>query len=788
MRSLFVLFLVVIIFPPLAFGAVEEWSLAVMESLALLCLAAFLYLQKKGGEPQYYKTPGMLPLGCLLGYTLLQLTPLPAELVRLASPEAFNIYTNASGSAAAPAWIPLSVHPRATLAEFMRLASYAAVYILTVQLLADRRRLKQTVVVVTIFAAVLALFSILQQFTPNGRIYWMREVSTKLFYGPFANRNHYAGLMNMLFPVALALFLALRPRISYTSFREKMSDFLERLDIGNHILAGLAAVIIATSIILALSRGGIITFFLSLLFMGLLLLKGRGRKKRAYAVLLIGLLITVVIGWFGWERVISRFDDLKDSASIVRVHSVDRPDRMEMWKDGLAAAGDFILTGSGMGGFISVYPKYRGKWTDYTIDHAHDDYIELLVNGGVISLLLAVWLLFSVLYSSYKSLRLRKDGYSIHLFIGCLTGLFSVLVFSLFDFNLQIGSNGLYFFFLLGLAVSAANTRLHRGTEPTYLVKAGPPKALRVVAPALLLFCCLFHAGVIAGAVSFRPAANHKPAQVKDLDLAAEIKASALRASMFDPLEAKYYYTAGMMERRLTGNNGGGGELFRTAAGLDPLNGEYLQAYGRALHYMGREEDADRLIRAGALHDVANPARHKFYAVHLFMTGRKAEAAETIKKALSAAPDRAEDFLMLMMLRGMSDETIHETLPARPAPHISFAEYLAKKGKPEAADNAYREALLLASKEQKSLREYFVKASDHYLKRGRTDAALAAIKMGLEKLPDDGELHFRAAAIYEQTGMYSAAIEEYRKTASLDTSRSDAYRKMQDLIRKTGKP
>ena len=788
MRNIFWLFLAILVFCPLAFGTVEPWSLAVMEVLSIAALCLFFYMPSKAPGPIYYKVPGILPLACFIAYIFLQMIPLPADLIRVVSPKAYEIYSDSAGSGAGMALMPLTVNLKLSLAEFIRYSSYAAFYILTVQLLARKGFLKQTVLSVVFFASLLAVFGIIQQFTSGGKIYWTREISTKLFYGPFANRNHFAGLMDMIFPVALGLFLALKPAISYESLRSRLADMINQRELNNHILVGIGAVIIATSVFLSLSRGGMACLFLSLLFMSALLFFRTREIKRSRAILIISLFVVLIVGWVGWGQVISRFDDLQNETDTLRMSSGDRPDRAEMWKDSAAVAADFAATGSGMGSFARIYPKYRAFWTDYLIDHAHNDYLELLIEGGIIAFLTVAAFLLTVFYKTYRTILLRRDNYSIYVYIGCVTGIMSILIFGLTDFNMHIGSNGLYYFFLAGLAVSAANTRLHRGTEPTYLepMPEAHLKMLRLSMPALLVICIVFNAGMVGGDYFSLPVKNARSAGNSGAHTESLREASD-RSMLVDPLEANYYFTSGMLERQLF-NRGEAIRLFGLAAALDPLNGEYLQRLGLSLYEAGQTSDGDRLIRAGTRHDIANPAMYRFYAIHLFSTGRKEQAADSMKQALLMAPDRADDLIMLMMIKGLSDDEIWATLPDRAVAHISFANYLAQAGKHPAAEKAYRDALVYASAEKKAPASYFLKASEYFIKRELFEEALGAIKLGIGKLPADSLLHYTAGTLYERLNMNSAAIEAYRRATSLDITRTDAYTSMEALMRKSGKP
>ena len=125
-----------------------------------------------------------------------------------------------------------------------------------------------------------------------------------------------------------------------------------------------------------------------------------------------------------------------------------------IWKDSMQLLKDFLFAGSGFGSYVSIYPLYKTLTVKLVVDHAHNDYIELLSNGGVIAFLLSIWFVEAVVIKSFRVSRKRHELLSLYLFIGSLAGILSILVHSLTDFNLYIGANGLYFFFLLGLVVS----------------------------------------------------------------------------------------------------------------------------------------------------------------------------------------------------------------------------------------------------------------------------------------------------------------------------------------------
>ncbi len=169
------LLLFVLVFSPLAFGTVEPWSHALSQTAALVGLAVALHRRTHGGRLRLYAMPGTLPLLLFLGFLLLQVTPLPPALVRLLSPAAHGRWAAALESAGPLPWLNLSLDPQATLREFFRFSACAAVYLLTVQVLARRDRLRAATTLLPVFAAALSFLAIMQFLITPRTLLFLRE-------------------------------------------------------------------------------------------------------------------------------------------------------------------------------------------------------------------------------------------------------------------------------------------------------------------------------------------------------------------------------------------------------------------------------------------------------------------------------------------------------------------------------------------------------------------------------------------------------------------------------------
>ncbi len=783
------IFLFLLIFAPLAFGTVELWSLTIMELLSIATvLILFRYLNKQ--KKPLYEIPGTIPFILILLYTLIQLIPLPAGLIKLISPSAYALYDGTIGLAEPLSWVSLSINPKATLAEFFRLAAYFCFYVLTIQILSQKKELKKTVSVVIIFATLLAVWAMVQYLIPlqtdsqlHHKIFWLREVThNSIPFGPYVNHNHYAGLMGMLFPIILSMFLFYKPVFAYgPTLRARLADTLSQIRTNKHLLLGMASVLVALSIFLSLSRSGMISLSIALIFLFVLV----NKKKPGKFLLSGGLILCVcfmlmfIISWFGWEAIVGKFVRINgaqgDLSSL----------RLIFWNDCLNIIEAFPLTGTGMGTLISIYPAYRTFPGNAILEHAHNDYIELLTDGGMVAAILFTWFLGAVFYKSWRTIAKRHESYSIYLFIGSMSGMIAMLAHSVTDFNLHIGANGLYFIFLAGLAVSAANTRLRKGLKPTHLKPSSFPKPRLLIIPLaiLLISCLVFNGGALISRLYY--------ANLKDVHLNKTLPEETLHkvgrilkiASGSDPTEAKYHFNLARTLMFLSQDTAAFTQ-FKKSLRLDPSNGYYLETLANYMSRREKYELADRLFQAATQCEINNPRRYLRYAAWLFFQAKKfaqakkSEGMANIRKALSLDPLLTNDAIILMAINTLTDKEMKMALPQRVTPHLLFAEYLEKKGAENMAEDSYLTALEYINNEKDVKAEYFYKVYEFYMLHKRYLDALAILQKAIAMLPENVNLRLTVAALYEKIGIKYRAREEYLKALILDPENRKAQKQL----------
>jgi len=130
--------------------------------------------------------------------------------------------------------------------------------------------------------------------------------------------------------------------------------------------------------------------------------------------------------------------------------------RLRVWRDTLRLAASSPLFGLGLGTFADALPPFKSGDADLRVEHAENDYLEMLGEGGVVGLALALTAVLLAARSAVRGLRGRPAGRERGLVLGAAAGATCLLVHGLFDFNLHITSNAILFALLSAWVLSAA--------------------------------------------------------------------------------------------------------------------------------------------------------------------------------------------------------------------------------------------------------------------------------------------------------------------------------------------
>ncbi|MCP3872197.1 MAG: O-antigen ligase family protein, partial [Desulfobacteraceae bacterium] len=706
-------------------------------------------------------------------YILFQLIPLPPFIVEWLSPNAFQIHHTTSELTNTSSWMTITVNQKATLSEFFRYATYTLFYILTVQLLSKKGILQATVITITVFGGLLAFSSILQFYLTEDMVLWFRHSPrNSMVVGPYVNHNHYAGLMEMIFPIVLGLFLFYRPRIKNTSLIKGIAEILSQEKANIHILIGTSALLIIISIFVSLSRGAMISTFLSLILFTFLLLKRKISKGNTTLIIGVIMLTVLSIGWFGWDQIFERFAKLKNAQGIIYEY------RLDFWKDTKEIIRQYPITGSGTGTFSHIYPLHRSLKSGHFLTHAHNDYLELLAEGGMIAFTLAASFLLSLFYKTYKVFTRRRDAFSIYLYMGCITAMVSLLIHSFTDFNLHIGANGLWFFFVAGIAVSAANTGIRKQSMETRLLPVSSltkKSCAMIIASLISIFIIGYTLSNLIGNFYYSNIKNFEMSTKTPPNILKKIEKVADLSSRFDPFHADYPFMIANTSWFLK-NNEKSKSKFIESLYLNPLNSMHLSRFATYLAQHGDANRAKIAFEKSVIYEKTNAEYTFQYAAWLFKKNQLDLGIKYMTKTLILNEKYFDQVLTAMIVSGISDEDMQLAIPELPGPSIEYAKYLSSTGFMEDAMIKYLDALdliedlenqsnFIEEGQSKQIRSYYAKIYIFFMEHNDLKNAMHVAEKAEAALPLDagfkvalGDLYFRQGIIYKAQEKYGHAL------------------------------
>jgi tetratricopeptide (TPR) repeat protein len=279
--------------------------------------------------------------------------------------------------------------------------------------------------------ALLSLFALVQLFNaPPQRIYWTLP-TPGLVFGPFICRTHFAFYLNLCFGLGLGLLLS-RDAECRAALSEKSRTWALMLHDPQTLWLSGALALMLSGVVLSLSRGGVLSLLAGCLVC--LLVGARSwRLSLQQGAILLMLGLALGIGSFGMGRIEARIAALgQDDPAL--------PGRMSVWQRVLPVVSEFPWLGTGLGTFGVVEPLSRPPGEDASVvwDHAHNDYLEALVEGGLARLLLSLLAVGLVLRLGIRSYRHNQGRPQAGLVLGALLGFTAVATHSVVDFGLHV--------------------------------------------------------------------------------------------------------------------------------------------------------------------------------------------------------------------------------------------------------------------------------------------------------------------------------------------------------------
>jgi O-antigen ligase len=594
-RGMLGLILGMLVFAPLAFGAVEPWAYLIVQGLGagvFLLWAVWLGLNRK--------TKILWP---------------PLAWVVLA----FMIY-------AVGRYFTADIEYVARV-EVIQVLFLAFMYFVVVNNLRGQEETELVSYVLIALATLVACYAVGELLAHTDRVWNVHTDNVTRASGTYISPNHLAGFLEQILPLALAFLL------------------VGKMKIVPRILMGYAVVAIALGLAVTFSRAGWVAAAAGVLLVLGVLLGHRNHRWRA----LILLVLMLAGGFVFVSHYLSKtagFEGRVKSMNPDAPSSYDWTSRLKMWDAAERMWRDHPWWGVGPAHFDYRFREYRPADLQGRPDRCHNDYLNLLADwggvGGVI-VLAGMGIFIFGLVKTWPHVRREENAFGsgqsnrFAFFLGATGGLASLAVHSTMDFNLHIPANALIGVTLMGLL--ASNLRFATGQ---HWVRAGGPLKV-VLAGVLGLVVILF------GVQEWRQGrATYWQAQAEREGVFSPEQAAALeKAFAAEPRNFQTAYEIGECYRT-EGLEGGRNyqqltqqakEWYVRAMPLNPLDGYNYLRTGMCLDWLGDHAAAEPYYSEAELHDPNGYYLTADLGWHYVQTGDYAAARQCFIRSMGLYGD-----------------------------------------------------------------------------------------------------------------------------------------------------
>jgi hypothetical protein len=432
----------------LAFGAVYPWAYWPMAAAAVACASCSLAICHSRAANRVSR--GLTwALAAVALAIVLQLIPLPTSALTAVSPRTAALLRelNPTFAAGLVHTHPLSIWPASTgvaLALYLTLAIWLVGLVPLFSVTGSRRFIEA----LTGLGVIVALVGIIQKPLYSGAIYgvWPLPLGREPF-GPFVNRNHFAGWMVMVLPLTLALLVGgiNRSRAKAGSGWRNTVLWCSTPEASRLALVAAAATVMALSLVLTMSRSGMTAFVVSIVMTGWFVLRAfESRTRRVGAAVCLFLLVAAVVGWAGPDVIANRFSTADWG---------EFNNRRGAWIDALSVARDFAVAGTGVNTYWAAALFYQRHELTHYFAQAHNDYLQLIAEGGLLLALPAAICGVIFLRDVWRAMGERRGSTAWWLRAGAVTSLVAMALQESVEFSLQMPGNAALFAVVCAIAL-----------------------------------------------------------------------------------------------------------------------------------------------------------------------------------------------------------------------------------------------------------------------------------------------------------------------------------------------
>ncbi len=729
---------------PLLFGSVERWAWAALWGVAAAAAVAAMVAWKMEGRVGIILAPVAFIAALFALAALLQLVPLGAKAFAIGGERTARVHGLLHGSRAHP----VSLAAAGTFEAFLKATLFLMVSVVVLSVARTRAMLFTVIAAVAASALVSAAVGVIQEKSGRENIYWLRDLAEDAdavngrsasldpalstgvvtaeavgpaggpvffrtsampgeVFGPYANSNHFAGLIEIATPVVLAFALALLAR-RRAGWGEE-GGFTGTAEGALVLLLGFAVVLSILAAFQAGSVGGLGGIAVGTAVVLFVMVVSR-QVRRATAAAVFAILVAAAAAALVYRG---------DMFSRI---SVKLAERWEVWSTAWRGIRDFMLFGSGLGTYRYVAPHYGVS--DAAWLHAHNDYLQLAFEGGLVLAVAAGLLALLQVRMLMRGALLQREPYCAALCAGALGAIAAIGFHSFFDFNLHVPAN------VLALAVVISAASVARRCRPADIETATFPEHVIASRPGWTILTVTLSSAALV---------------VVGLAVAAVAHADGARRRTREYL-AGIDYTGG--------------------TGLDRHLEEVLESASAASSLLPMDAEL-AYQEANLLWLASNAAGDEAHRSQL--------AAESLKAAARAArltPAYTFHALTAVTLGGDGEDDIERWQMPSVAYKWELARMFFEDGRDDGGFQLAREAVALES----------ARASSDSRRGNAIVAGLLAHFGTYERVsaavPDTFGGHLVFARGFAAAGIRSAAADEYEKTAALagDAARREGFR------------
>ncbi len=411
----FFLISAIIVFTTIAYGAVHQPILALFYVAVSILLVLWAIDGFVTGAVRFSQNSLQLPLLAAAVYGFIQVIP-------------FGTLAEVAGVSGVPRTI--SLDPFATKISLLHFLALFALFGVTLVVLDSASRIRKLTTIITVFGFAYAFYAILQSVLSPLKIYGIYEAL--LGFGSFVNRHNFAAYIEM--SMALPLGLLFTGAVS----RDKRLLYIT------------AVGLMGVALLLSESRGGLVAFVAEIIILAFLTTRTKGKSKLALRLALAALLLLAVVGGaviVGGDTSLTRVAETAKAGDLTT-------GRGNIWNVTLSVISANMPLGAGFGAFGVAYTPHDAMSGLERVEQAHNDYLQVLADAGIIGLIIGAFFLFRLFVIGRESIGI-SNSYRRGIALGSLAGIFAILVHSIFDFVLHTTAVSVMFIMLLSLLIAS---------------------------------------------------------------------------------------------------------------------------------------------------------------------------------------------------------------------------------------------------------------------------------------------------------------------------------------------